>query len=993
MNVLRIIFSYLKDHKTLIVACLALLTLGAVVFLPSNRAYAACSPSPICADNLYPTGNGVPTTPPTTTNYDASRIDPNYYVSALYNTCDHVADSNDDGYGDVYAVDTYSNNGTGTNGTHASARPLQPSQHPWYAGGGGGSWIGLSTFGWDLSGGGYPQSYYLNAAAGGCVSPSDAARGGAADPAHFSQYTFSTKQKFAVHKAADLDPTSIKLSMTGGADNIVSVWINGCALTAQDYRATYGDGKSWSQPPFQYDKPFRFDLGSCPLNTDGANDNTLDFQLLSTYDLTGFRISSIKLTADTTNPGPGPTGNCPGDPNFDSSSRDTLSTPFVNPDGTSAPGGTTSSYGNSVNQDTGIYNDNFNSVDTSSGGTRYAPPITGYNSNKTTVTVYPSAFATNYPYDPNSADVTYNTEYNLTVWSATVYNHQQCDGGGSLGGGANGCGTYTVSDGSPGCATYVKDKDGNDTSTCATYNACPNEGTAPACYHTNSYPAPTNYYSYAVASGPSATSRSATSSAYTMTPCYNRGFSMSGGSATISLDSNEDPTKATSTGNGTVSFSKPEGGDFRNTPTVTLQYQDSYSGGDANCNLSGPLSTGPGGFSETNSCGAHAPPLEPGDTVCVNWQFSPTGYYVDVNGKPQSSVDPSANTSNGAGNGDSTSDSACTQPVTDNPYAHFFVNDVAAGGAFASGNDQCASENQNGGGSILAELESASRGSGDQFGALALGSSGGGVSGFASASLRNSPPLPPNGLKFASDGTNLGISSCVPDYYGMMPAGATAINSSSFAIDSTSNGSYFSNGDLTLNTSGVTDGHNVVIYVNGNVTITGDVVYQTNGWSLAGNTTNIPSLYIIAKGNINISGSVNELDGVYVAQPSYNSSGNYLSGGTINTCNEEDYGTCNNQLTVYGSFIDQKTELYRTKDSLRDSYQGEHPGSLPNTTTGCDTGDSSTPSGAGISKSVDCAAELFIFSPANYLGQPALPPTGGPNVGKFDAISSLSPVL
>ncbi|MGH7240652.1 MAG: hypothetical protein ACREHG_11450, partial [Candidatus Saccharimonadales bacterium] len=61
----------------------------------------------------------------------------------------------------------------------------------------------------------------------------------------------------------------------------------------------------------------------------------------------------------------------------------------------------------------------------------------------------------------------------------------------------------------------------------------------------------------------------------------------------------------------------------------------------------------------------------------------------------------------------------------------------------------------------------------------------------------------------------------------------------------------------------------------------------------------------------------------------------------------------------------------------------------------CDQGDNGSPTGPGshANSNYDCAAELFIFSPANYLSPPAVPPLGGNGPIKYDAISSLSPVL
>jgi hypothetical protein len=200
---------------------------------------------------------------------------------------------------------------------------------------------------------------------------------------------------------------------------------------------------------------------------------------------------------------------------------------------------------------------------------------------------------------------------------------------------------------------------------------------------------------------------------------------------------------------------------------------------------------------------------------------------------------------------------------------------------------------------------------------------------------------------------------------------------------------------LTINSqTSFPDTTNESIFVDGNVYIAGDITYGSTVWSTI---KEIPSLYIIATGNIYIDPGVNELDGVYVAQPDSSSH----SGGTIDTCaNSATLGalgaanlfgtvnTCGNQLQVFGAFQAQNIFLNRTYSSLRYSQGGEEiQDAYHNCGQGLDVGHDPT---AEQTFTWDCAAEIFNFSPELDLAQPALNST---STGKFDYITSLSPVL
>src|SRR6185369_2110757 len=91
------------------------------------------------------------------------------------------------------------------------------------------------------------------------------------------------------------------------------------------------------------------------------------------------------------------------------------------------------------------------------------------------------------------------------------------------------------------------------------------------------------------------------------------------------------------------------------------------------------------------------------------------------------------------------------------------------------------------------------------------------------------------------------------------------------------------------------------IFVDGDVYITGNVAYTAGPWGVGA----IPTLYIVARGNIYIDPAVSQLDGVYVSYGTIytcapggvnvpnTAAGVYLPGGSCH----------NNQLRVNGAFL------------------------------------------------------------------------------------------
>ena len=161
-----------------------------------------------------------------------------------------------------------------------------------------------------------------------------------------------------------------------------------------------------------------------------------------------------------------------------------------------------------------------------------------------------------------------------------------------------------------------------------------------------------------------------------------------------------------------------------------------------------------------------------------------------------------------------------------------------------------------------------------------------------------------------------------------------------------------------------------VIYVDGDATITNNIVYSGSGsWT---NLNDIPAFYLIVKGNIHINRSVTTLDGVYVALPRDDG-----SKGTIYTCTNGSApytgsipataAGCSNKLTINGAFVAKHVKFLRTNGDVAAAVANE-PRSSPN------------------------IAEVFIYGPELWIS-----PNAGANperkLDSWNSIVNLPPVL
>lgn len=276
-------------------------------------------------------------------------------------------------------------------------------------------------------------------------------------------------------------------------------------------------------------------------------------------------------------------------------------------------------------------------------------------------------------------------------------------------------------------------------------------------------------------------------------------------------------------------------------------------------------------------------------------------------------------------------------------------------------------------------------GSGGNLGAMALnaiqgyatgtgGTGGGGTGG--GISFANSPAA---SYSYADDTGRFGgdlrafTTSCSPDYYAqrLTEPSLQAIPGSSM---NSWDGAYSGTGNVTLSGgNNIPQYRHTRIYVDGNVRITGNISFS-NGLS-AGLTDRdkIPSVWIIATGNIYVDSSVSQLNAILVAQ---GTSTNPDSGGFY-SCNDSftsfvpgtsvyNYAACSaNTLTVNGSVIAKRLILTRSRGTV----------------------------GATIPQTY---AEVFNYSPLTWLSTTGIggSPTGSSELNnEYQGITSLPPVL
>lgn len=646
-----------------------------------------------------------------------------------------------------------------------------------------------------------------------------------------------------------------------------------------------------------------------------------------------------------------------------------------------------------------------------------------------------SPFISGYPYDNNQASVTYDTYYTVTNWkSASRSDGYTCNGTTASSStcpqvwSAANTGTPSDSAYSGTCPAKSSLVTVGNNKYCRSYS-CPGYsftsggtsyvytytsggGAYPTCFYKYTYYSPaTPTYSYSITSTSTGTTPF-TVSGTPMTECFHRGFTVTGvnaSSANISLSNDygnptyENPTVAAAGGyTATVRFSYTNVAPTQglrlpmsvNNLTFSYKFSTGCTGSgsfNANSGILGP-SERPYLITAGASCRVSVPPLMPGEKVCAIYSVSPTGSTANNMGNIVS------------GNGSNfPSGPQCSGPIVNEPYFKVFGGDVSAGNTFAttfSGATSCANP-ANASASIYGWNTAADAtygqgqhyaGSGAQFAVTAPSVIFGVASNQNNVNANPAPGAQPNslGLSFANSspannnytagyfGGSLTASACLTDFYSSKPTNINGYISGSQNLNGL-DGIYTMSGGSIINKSNITTGKHVTIYAIGNIFIGDDITFPGS----YGAVDQIPSLILIVKGNIYISNNVKNLSGIYIAQPTANSSADgYIydcaSGPSSAMPNYSIYDNCGNQLVVNGSFIANKVALMRTgisspngaiNSSLRRSFNNEN-----NTNTN--------------------AAEVFNYGPAFWMNLtlPQTTSTGTSSAG-YDSIISLPPIL
>lgn len=299
-----------------------------------------------------------------------------------------------------------------------------------------------------------------------------------------------------------------------------------------------------------------------------------------------------------------------------------------------------------------------------------------------------------------------------------------------------------------------------------------------------------------------------------------------------------------------------------------------------------------------------------------------------------------------------------TISIATNPYMRVYGGDVVAGSSFMT-NGTCPASNSSAG--ILAFTKSGTpgAGAGTQLMAMAMNT----IYQYSSAVTRTTWPSPSEGLTLANTGVTLdanryggsyGYAPCIPDYYGSI----SNIDTSIWTKVSIASGGDYATGNITIPNS-----TRRVVYSSGSLNIKGNITYPgataAAGWS---NASEIPSIYVIANGNIYISGSVTQLDGVYIAQ-----------GGTIYTCAGTNVAytasqvasSCSSKLTVNGVLVANNVKFLRT----------------PGTVNAAAATNTEAASSANIAEVIQYTPEIFL------VGSPF------PRAGFYESVIGLPPIF
>jgi len=242
--------------------------------------------------------------------------------------------------------------------------------------------------------------------------------------------------------------------------------------------------------------------------------------------------------------------------------------------------------------------------------------------------------------------------------------------------------------------------------------------------------------------------------------------------------------------------------------------------------------------------------------------------------------------------------------IVKTPLVSFLGGDVWAGGGFAAvAPGTCANPAKITTSPSRGLSDGSRAGSGVAYGAFALDK----ITNFGSASVAL---VTATGVGDAWTFSNINPSNlgffgapqhCINDYASTY-ASAPTLGAGTIDVGGGTSGAWKITGNPTLHGT-MSAGLQKVYYVIGDVTIDADLTYPASYASAA----DIPSLVIIATGNINVAAGVAQMDGQFITR------------GTFYTCSPKvepaTISTCTTQLNVNGSVSSTNLDIFRTAGS------------------------------------------------------------------------------
>lgn len=285
--------------------------------------------------------------------------------------------------------------------------------------------------------------------------------------------------------------------------------------------------------------------------------------------------------------------------------------------------------------------------------------------------------------------------------------------------------------------------------------------------------------------------------------------------------------------------------------------------------------------------------------------------------------------------------------VENHPYFRFFNSDaVVSGMPFAPASPTPCTASGDATASIRGFNSGGGKGASSQVGLMAPGN----ISGVQSSI----PSDITTGTRLTM--ANLGLSGdCLTNLYDSPSLSKTPGWPVNGVAGLVTNNAYQVNGDLSIAGGTVPSGVRSAVYVNGDVTITGNIDYAGSGGYAS--TSAMPYFMIVATGSININRAVISVDAVLVSQS-----------GMVSTCTQTDPAClqASGSFTLNGAVVANKLRPLRMSGTPVLGNANEQPGN-PN------------------------IGDTFRMIPEVILATPPLPKDNG--TLKYDSITELPPIF